>query len=238
MCSPVQVNKFSILSDIESDVEKDDEMADGSPELRQDAKRQKTADVQSPTSQRSLRSKQAKFFVHSKTKEHWDMNVPRDTKVLVIGDSNLSQVNESTIPKDCQVVVYPGAKFKDIETLAITHLSNIKLKNIVLHVGAAHWEDETSSVRKAIKGLEKSLYGKADRITFCGVPITDELDSKEVSCLQEVNRIISKTGYEYLQPPDSKDLRIRPDNKYGYVYDPVSTETLFTRIVKHVSPLN
>lgn len=232
-------NTFNILRNvitdgnvITDDEDDDDTFVVESPEQVQAQKKTKTSVLPGLTLNKEV-------VIHSsKLKDKWEITAAPDTRVLVIGDSNLRNADASKVPRDWEMHAFPGAKYQHVTEIAKKQFGTGNLRHIVIQVGINHRDDNDVFTNDCLKKLEQELEDRAPYITFCGIPTAATMDAGMKGRIHNTNDVIKKTAFMYLTPPKENEVRILPEDRWGIHHDQESTDSIVSGIVRHVESLN
>jgi hypothetical protein len=156
----------------------------------------------------------------SKNKDRWTLTPCSSTHTLVIGDSNLADVDQ--VPPGWEVHAYGGAKFHHVAALLPSLQAGEihHLKRLVIQVGINHREDreppkeDIEAVRAAATklGLESFFVGISYSPACLHPSLCDNID--------RLNNVMQYLfGRRYIPPMSSKDVMIKQWDEYQIHYD-------------------
>lgn len=183
-----------------------------------------------------------KLQVHYGPKTHWKLQVSAKASTLIIGDSNLRQVDRTNLPSDWEVHAFPGATFDHITQMAQRDLSDVRLDHLVIQVGINHRDNHPQVTKQSFNQLENVICGLklARNITFCGVTTPGSMNGELKQRIKDLNdNIISKTGCGYLAPlPDEIAVCSKPQDPFDIHYNKETVEDLLANIHNYINNLN
>jgi predicted NAD-dependent protein-ADP-ribosyltransferase YbiA (DUF1768 family) len=163
-------------------------------------------------------------------KHEWQMP-PLDTKIIIMGDSNISRITKSANPQ-VTLASYPGAKICNfVEILTNVEPPNFQVKTLILNIGLNNRtnKDETN------RGQLKKMINQARRAfpnTNIYVPtinFSSKLNTSQTAALQTLNRHISNMSQAKPLPVFPGIFQTAPnDDKHIHW-----SETTANRILRH-----
>lgn len=157
------------------------------------------------------------------------LELPTETKVLVIGDSNLRRLDTSVMSEDWHVVCVPGAD------LALTKLfidalpDKHSLTDIIVTTGMCNLNDDAVDVSPCLNALDRLKVRKH----VLGVSFDErKFTHRQVSLLRELNRLAEReTSVNYVPPLDG--VKTTAD---GIHYTGPSMKLITQKLVDHMTP--
>jgi hypothetical protein len=156
---------------------------------------------------------------------------PLDTKIVIMGDSNISRITKSTNPQ-VTLASYPGAKICNfVEILTNVEPPNFQVRTLILNVGLNNRtnKDETN------RGQLKKMISQARRAfpnTNIYVPtinFSPKLNTTQTAALKTLNRHISNMSQAKPLPVFPGIFQTAPnDDKHIHW-----SETTANRILRH-----
>jgi len=144
-----------------------------------------------------------RLFVHDpQRKNEWHIDPNPDTKVMVIGDSNLRLV--PFVPKGWEVHVLPGGRLEHVCELMRTFPVDSALKTVVIQVGINHRDD-----RHFPRGDLTKLRDIADRarirLLMQGVAIAPSMPQDMIVKLNNFNEMVKGMFAKWFVYPLRRD---------------------------------
>jgi hypothetical protein len=211
-------------------MEHDDNSAASTPSVRQQRikKRKQTA---------CKRYTPAGVCVFEGNKHDWSIEPQEHTTTIVIGDSNLKNVNN--IPKDWEVHSLPGARLSHAVG-AISRLETINQPvSVVVHIGINHRNRVDVTTDEELKDImaELQINSAICKLFFAGTSIPTTLPNDEALNILALNDKVKSFVHEsnYIPPLDDKDVEVREDDPFGIHYTTRTANNIMANIVKHVS---
>lgn len=228
--SPIQnTNRFQTLRDDDGDGDDMEVQVPDVPAAHPDA-----PSTSSALPQRSPKpaTKRHKKTWHSKTTPA--ITLRPETKAIIIGDSNLKNIQEDIIPDQWQVEVLPGALFSHV-IQAVNNLPERPV-DIIISVGINHrdWDFKERTYGELSKLRELSTK-RGHNIRAVGVGINPELDDVTQQNLRDINlRLFAIFSDRYIAPLPSNQVFTSSDNIH---YTEETAGKLLGSIVNHINRL-
>ena len=92
-----------------------------------------------------------------------------DSRVLIIGDSNMSQAAHIPIPPDWEIHALVGAKFQHVLNVLQKFVPSPKLKYIIIAVGTNHRDHSPMVYADIVKAIDEHLQSVGVKYAFVGV---------------------------------------------------------------------
>lgn len=155
------------------------------------------------------------------------------THTVILGDSNLRNVKDESIPPGFQVDIIPGAH--------ISHITNIATKipeemDVIIAVGINHrsWNFEQRTLGE-INQLHEACTKRGSKLHAMGISINPELPENEIANLTEINKHLFKLfGNRYIFPLSPKEIRTYTDEVH---YDARTTQKIWYKITHYMRAL-
>ena len=158
----------------------------------------------------------------------------QDTSTIILGDSNLKNIPEDSIPAQWQVEVLPGAHFSHI-IQAVDCLPE-KPMDIIVSVGINHmdWSYKERTYGEICK-LRDLATKRGHNLHAVGVSINPLLDAYRQQNLKDINQQLSRIFRDnYIGPLRGSEISTYNDNIH---YDEGTVKKIWGSIVSHISNL-
>ena len=233
-------NPFAVLAD--ESVEEDRQHLQR-PQTPKKARRD--SDVQPPSSGRTSRAARitrvpSRVHVHEGPKNTWSLEPSNDTRVLVIGDSNLRHVDATALPDDWEVHSFPGCKFKHVSAIASRCTPPTALKHVIVQVGINH-RDEGVDSRPDLEIARMARFTRdlCKSVSVTGLSVADTLDSQALQMVGIINRILKDSrDLHYIEPLGFDEVGIADPLGSGIHHDEATVARIMSSMVAHVQSLN
>ena len=161
-----------------------------------------------------------------------DLVIHKDTRTLVIGGSNLRDVERSDVPDSWQIVCIPGANLSYAKKVMEAFPKDFHLTNVILTVGINERDNEnTPDVEGCFAALEQI---NADKHFYMGVSVQDGTWPK--SDLINIDYIntqgLIRFGDMYIKPVDYCVFR----DAGHHHYDALTLHNIMVRMTDTVNP--
>ena len=236
--SPVQVsNRYGVLASmegidqIESDVESNEESRRGSPNV-----------AVNPTPQKKL--KKSDYYrtpwgvnVYTGNKDEWTIQPKPETRILVVGDSNLRDSPE--VPVEWEIHSLPGAKLehvtKMLRRMKTILPANNKLNGIVIQVGINHRSSFSSLYKYEMRDIIDEINEMDVQSSYCGVAISSsKRPMTEIQKVNEINAHAKKLWQSnYIDALPETEVVIKNNDIYGTHYTRDTIRKVIERIYNH-----
>ena len=188
-----------------------------------------------------------RVVVHDGQKEDWEVEVGPQSRVLVIGDSNLRNADPRSIPSDWEVHASPGAKYRHVtnilqrwgESLSRADPEDM-LDHLIIQVGINHREESIDVIREEVIKMERTARGLARTVSIMGISTAQILDEAIRRNVEKINQLLARGSLEYIPPLPIADVHIRPGDSYKIHFDPGTIDRVLKSAVSNVRglPLN
>lgn len=179
-------------------------------------------------------------FVHEGPKDKWSLKPADDTKVLVIGDSNLRSADAyRTTPDGWEVHSFPGGKLQHVTSLVSDMPCPPTLEHIVVQVGINHRQDDVETTNQQIARLEQALEGFAVKASVTGISVAKSLNEMAKRNVVRINQTLKDCrALHYIAPLAENEVVISPTDGMGIHYDGPTIDRIISSMVEHVQCLN
>ena len=165
-------------------------------------------------------------------KDDWKIVPAADTKVLLIGDSNLRTF--SPVPTGWEIHCLPGAKFNNINDALQDVLirRSDSLSVVYVQTGINHRDKHPDEYRRQLERL-MMLNSQTDvTIAYVGVPRSTKLTPAQRNNIDALNEIMSNAFVdEFVEPiPDGQVEILQKDNIHHSAW---TSRKIMTSICKH-----
>lgn len=190
--------------------------------------------VSSPEAERRV-------FVHDGPKEAWNLNVKPFTSAIVIGDSNLRNVDQSSIPEDWEVHAMPGAKYRHViqllskyqERLTNAHPDEM-LDHIIIQVGINHRDENVDNVREQVIEMERIAIGLAKIVSVVGISVASSINEATRRNVDKLNQLLARGSLEYIPPMPSTEVIIRNADRDGIHFNGDTVKRFINSVINKV----
>lgn len=218
------------ISDRESDLESTWHLDEIEP-----SPRDQRVDLSHPTTSLKLSVYQSK---RNNPKSVWKLHTREDTKVLIIGDSNLKFASE--LDPEWEVHSYSGGSFQNLQPIIDKAKISKNISDIVVCLGINHHRSNfVSTTRPEFNKLIHSLSAHHKKIHVMGVPIATSYNPSIQRAMGTLNDFLkekSKEGrFKYFEPtPTNIEIHTAPSDLTGIHLDRDSVSTILENIRKYL----
>lgn len=169
--------------------------------------------IQPQTSNATAKKQQLRKKTTIESKQELIFTIPDDTKVLIVGDSNLRNTEEELIPDGAHVLVLPGAGINRA-TKAIKALHQRTIDHIILAVGLNDRASTMENISEDISFMRETVLVQKRRLTTVGISINQNLPQHERETMKEINRFLQYNSDGYIA--GRTDVTCRENDQIHY----------------------
>jgi hypothetical protein len=242
-CSPTTAasNRFQVLADIEgievlnTDVEQPDEDDQPSPTrvVKPTPKKPKTVEyTRTPVG----------VHVYTGDKTKWTIEPKPDTRVLVVGDSNMRDAPK--VPAEWEIHSLPGAKLDHVTSMLRRMKQrlqeNAKLQHVIIQVGINHCSSFSSMYKYALGEISDEINDIGVSCSYCGIAAdSSRLPEKEFKKIKEINEYVKMVWLNsYIEPLPETEIRIQQFDAWGIHYTRETIGKIVNKMVVHTNSLS
>jgi hypothetical protein len=184
---------------------------------------------------------QRKNVHESVAKENWPEKV-RNTaaRTIIIADSNLRLTRESAVPKDTELHVFPGMKFRNATEIINALPKNTKLANIVVSCGINHRDDlhELTTGLQLLR-MQDALKLHSTNNFFLGVSYGPHLTAQQTQAMEMLNQEAERMfEHMFIEQFRTTEVTMRSDNRTDIHHDQETVNAVFDSILETLLTLN
>ena len=188
---------------------------------------------ESPTSGRSLSQNDASgsTTVHTGMPKHsWTARVGQNTKVVILGDSNMRLARN--LPNGWEAHVYPGAHLNNMATIIQKMEKPDSLTTVVVAAGINNRTWQVDNIRHDIYKVSNVASNRNLTCHFVGVSIPPKITEDEKSHLRSLNKIASERfRHRYIN--SVSEVSVSPTDRYKIHYDQNTVDQIIGNIKTH-----
>jgi hypothetical protein len=171
--------------------------------------------------------------VHSSgQKSAWKVKLAPNTRVILVGDSNLREVK--SVPQDWEVHAFPGARFGHLIE-AFSELENSRprhLECIYIQAGINHRDDRLVPM-KVMENLVSHLRRYCARVGFVGVAYSSRLPGPARLRIDALNDAAKDVFGLFVKPMHSREVGVKPEDRDSIHYDSDTVGRIVQSVVSY-----
>ena len=181
-----------------------------------------------------MRTTDGVFVYTSADKDDWNIAPAEDTKVLIIGDSNVRRF--SSIPKGWEVHCLPGAKLSHannaLENLLLRCSDTLKV--VYVQAGINHRDDDPDTYRRNVEWLMTLNSHTTVQIAFVGVSRPPTLTPEQRRKIDVLNTMTADALVDqYVQPIADEHVEVLQKDVHRIHHTAFTSSKILSSVRKH-----